>query len=291
MVEERTLISYPIIIIGAARSGTNILRDVITRLPGLGTWPCDEINLIWRHGHRAFPTDEFTPEMASPEVCSFIRNEFKRIKSRYNLERVVEKTCANSLRVEYVHRIFPEAKYLFIVRDGRDVTASAKRRWQAPIDWSYTLKKAQFVPVPDIPFYAIRFLNNRIFQKRSPERRLGIWGPIFDGMKDMMESNSLVEVCANQWVRCVQSSMKAFQQCPEEKVHYLKYEDFVARPFDALKQIACFLDLQVAEEELKTITSQVFDHSVGKWKHDLDRDEILKVMPVLERMLKRLNYE
>jgi hypothetical protein len=31
-------------------SGANMLRDVLTLLPGVATWPCDEINYTWRHG-------------------------------------------------------------------------------------------------------------------------------------------------------------------------------------------------------------------------------------------------
>ena len=42
-------------IIGAARSGTNMLRDVLTSLDGVDTWPCDEINYIWRHGNIRWP--------------------------------------------------------------------------------------------------------------------------------------------------------------------------------------------------------------------------------------------
>jgi len=33
-----------IIIVGAPRSGTNMLRDVLTSFDGVCTWPCDEIN-------------------------------------------------------------------------------------------------------------------------------------------------------------------------------------------------------------------------------------------------------
>ena len=49
----------PIIIIGAPRSGTNMLRDVLCNLDGVGSWPCDEINYIWRHGNVKNPSDEF----------------------------------------------------------------------------------------------------------------------------------------------------------------------------------------------------------------------------------------
>jgi len=56
----------PIIIIGAARSGTNILRDTLTQLPSITTWSCDEINYIWRHGNINYPSDEFPVELATP---------------------------------------------------------------------------------------------------------------------------------------------------------------------------------------------------------------------------------
>ena len=40
------------------------------------------------------------------------------------LDVLVEKTCANSLRVPFVEKIVPEAKYIFIVRDGEVWTSS-----------------------------------------------------------------------------------------------------------------------------------------------------------------------
>ena len=68
----------PLIIIGAPRSGTNMLRDLLTELPGVGTWPCDEINYIWRHGNVQYPSDEFIPHMATPRIRKYIRKQFDR---------------------------------------------------------------------------------------------------------------------------------------------------------------------------------------------------------------------
>ena len=39
---------------------------------------------------------------------------------------MVEKTCANTLRLPFVDKVLPEARYLHIVRDGVDVVASAE---------------------------------------------------------------------------------------------------------------------------------------------------------------------
>ncbi len=107
-----------IVIIGAPRSGTNMLRDLLVELPGVGTWPCDEINYIWRHGNVHHPSDVFTAEMASNGVKKYIRGHFDRYAQSHNLNILVEKTCANSLRVGFVDEVIPDAKYVFIVRDG-----------------------------------------------------------------------------------------------------------------------------------------------------------------------------
>ena len=65
---------------------------------------------------------------------------------------MVEKTCANSLRISFVNEVVPEAKYIFIYRDGIDSTGSAKLRWTAELDIHYILKKVRFVPMMDLPY-------------------------------------------------------------------------------------------------------------------------------------------
>ena len=113
--------SRPVVIIGAPRSGTNMLRDVLCRVPGLGTWPCDEINYIWRHGNVRYSSDEFTVDMARPIVRRSIQRRFAEQQKLHRV--VVEKTCANSLRVPFVDKVIPQARYVFIVRDGIDAVS------------------------------------------------------------------------------------------------------------------------------------------------------------------------
>ena len=135
------LANPPVIIIGAGRSGTNMLRDLLAQLPQFSTWPCDEINYIWRHGNRGFATDEFTREMADDKTAHYIRKQFQKFAAKHPGTSVVEKTCANSLRCGFIHQIFPEARFIHIMRDGRDVAASAALRWNAKLDIGYIAKK------------------------------------------------------------------------------------------------------------------------------------------------------
>src|SRR5690625_4081830 len=188
MVEKVSNPSYqPIIIIGAGRSGTNMLRDILVKITGFVTWPCYEINYIWRHGNTSQETDEFESELATPEVQSYIRKSFQKISSKNNYSHVVEKTCANSLRVGFVSRVLPNAKFIHIIRDGRDVVASSKKRWDAPLDIPYIMKKARYVPLTDLPYYAFKYMWNRIYRILSNEKRLASWGPRFNGIDELLK--------------------------------------------------------------------------------------------------------
>ena len=281
---------HPIIIIGAARSGTNMLRDIITQLPGFGTWPCDEINYIWRHGNARYPNDEFSVEQASGSVKKFIRRAFARVARKQGLKYVVEKTCANSLRVAFVEKVFPDAKFIFIVRDGRDVVTSAMKRWRAPLDIPYVVRKARYVPITDGPYYATQYLARQIYRIFSKEKRVSSWGPRFEGMEEMLKIKSLPEICGVQWAHSVQLATKAFGSMKSKKVLRIKYEDFVSSPVNQLKLIAEFLGVDLKDRQARHLVSSVSDSSVGKWKNDLDAKTMGKIMHYIKPELKEYGY-
>ena len=73
----------PIIIIGAPRSGTNILRDTIVKFDQAGTWNCDELPYLWKYGNRDFKSDILTKDMLSGKSKKYIRNFFTSISIAY----------------------------------------------------------------------------------------------------------------------------------------------------------------------------------------------------------------
>jgi len=259
-----------VIVIGAPRSGTNMLRDVLCQIPGFGTWPCDEINYIWRHGNSRWPSDQFPAELATDAVKRYLNLQFTRRARIDALRYVVEKTCANSLRVPFVDRVLPGARYLFIHRDAVDAVTSAMRRWQASFDLAYTLKKARFVPWTDIPYYGWRFVRNRLHRMLSRDRRLASWGPRLADMERLARRHCLAEICALQWNACVGLAVQAFAAVPAERVHVTRYEDFVKAPAAGLRLICDFLGVEPEPPTLESAVKNVFDRSVGKGAHELD---------------------
>ncbi len=242
------LSARPVVIIGAPRSGTNMLRDVLTQASGVATWPCDEINYIWRHGNLRYRSDEFPAELARPGVRHYIRRQFEWVAGRYDAEIVVEKTCANSLRVPFVDSVVPGAQYVFIRRDGVDAVGSAMQRWTAPLDVSYIARKARFVPPADLPYYAVRYAGHHLHRLFARERRLALWGPQLDDMDRLLARHPLEEVCALQWQRCVESARHAFDGMASDRWIEVAYEDFVRSPEAELDRVLDFLGFGVAPQ-------------------------------------------
>lgn len=282
----------PVVIIGAPRSGTNMLRDFLVELPGVDTWPCDEINYIWRHGNISHKSDEFLPQVASQDICKYIRGQFNALQNKYHSNYIIEKTCANSLRIGFVNKVLPDAKYIFLIRDGLDVIGSAKLRWKAELDILYLLKKVRYVPWIDLPYYGFKYFGNRLAKIFSEDGRLRFWGPQLNDMDNLLKTYSLEQVCAVQWQRCVEVSEFAFSQMAEDKVYRLRYEDFIINPSDEYKKICAFIGLvQPDEEFLNKIKSRVSVSSIGKGRNALTQQQRDDVLPIISNTLKKYGYE
>lgn len=234
----------PIVIIGAPRSGTNMLRDAICTHPDAATWPCDEINYIWRHGHRSHPTDEFPITFATPELARFVRRAFNGISRKFDTPNVVEKTCANSLRVAFIHALLPDARFVFIFRDGAAAARSASLRWRARYDFSYLAAKARYVPITDVPYYGARFVRDRIHRLLGHEQRAAYWGPRIAGLESVIASEGLLAGCAAQWSSCVVSSIAALPTIDPTRRIVVRYEDLTRDPEVGLSVVSDFLGLR-----------------------------------------------
>lgn len=281
VINEIIMNFQPLIIIGAPRSGTNILRDSICSIPGVGTWPCDEINYIYRHYNIREKTDEFTSAHASAKVCKYIHNQFAALSKRKKLRVVVEKTCANSLRVDFIDTIFPNAKYIFIVRNGVDVTSSAAKKWNAQLDYHYIIRKARYVPKSDIPYYGTLFFLKRIKNIVFKKRMLSSWGPRFNGMNKALKQLSQPEICALQWSKCVNSATNIFTKMKSDKYCKVKYEELVEHPERTIKEIAGFFDLNATSESVQYVSENIFSGSIGNGYRNLDSQKLSSIEPII----------
>ena len=281
----------PVVIIGAGRSGTNMLRDILTRQIGYATWPCDEINYIWRHHNRDHPTDQFTTAMATDRVKHYIRNHFDKLASRLQAETVVEKTCANSLRVGFVNAVLPDARFIHIIRDGRDVAFSATQRWRAKLDPGYIYQKAKYVPPTDIIHYGAQYVGNRLKRLMSREGRLSVWGPRFEGMDQVFSEYPTAVACAIQWRVCVETARKQLRDIDPDRQITLRYEDFTRDPKAGMAQVAKFVGMSVDRDQLERSIDAVSTRSVGQGLAKLEPSQLDAIQMHVGDTLADLNYQ
>ena len=109
------------LIIGCARSGTSILGELIGSHPEVNY--IFEAHHIWEiAGLGVNESHRLLDIHATPEVKEKIREYFKLQQGESKI--VVEKCPRNVLRVPFVRAVFPEAKIIHVIRDGRDVVCS-----------------------------------------------------------------------------------------------------------------------------------------------------------------------
>ena len=275
-----------LIIIGAPRSGTNILRDTICNSQDFITWDCDEINYIWRYGSCLKKSDELKTNQLKNFQKQYIRNKFRELELKKQNEYrrrqiIVEKTCANCLRIEYIYDIFPEAKFVYIKRNPYDSIYSIKQRWKGNISKNYLYKKAKYIPKAELPYYALRYLIHRLSMKFSKKGELPSWGPRFEGIDKYKFNHSLIETCAKQWSECTVKAEESLSSIRNKgaKTYSIEYENFVSNPKKYINEIKLFLNYSI---EHNTDCKKVNKDSIGKGLNFLSEKEKEQIDKILE---------
>ena len=122
----------PIIIGGCDRSGTTLLRAVFDCHPDIAAGP-----EAWVFTYRIDPdwlASEFGMDPAwvrelksnAPSLGVFIERFMGAFAEREQKPIWCEKSPRNVLRLDYIWRTFPKAKFVHIIRDGRDVSCSLR---------------------------------------------------------------------------------------------------------------------------------------------------------------------
>jgi len=288
-MDRNELQDSPILIVGAGRSGSKMLRGILNHAPQTVMFP-REINYIWRHGNASFPSDELGVGQARPEVASFIRKRFRKLGIRAGGRRVIEKTCANSLRVPFIHAIFPEAHIIHLIRDGRAVAESARRRWLAPPDARYLLEKSRWVPLVDLPYYGLRFMRFQMARLSGKQGSPSSWGPRFSGMESAIREYSLLEVCGIQWRACVQAASQAAESLPVGQVTTVRYEKLVQDPIAVSRELFARIGLTFDETVQSYLETNLTTRHVDKWQDRLTGEDHYRLLAHIADELRAQGY-
>ena len=232
-----------VIIVGAARSGTKFVRELVGASSACAVVPFD-VPYVWRRGNESVSHDAIEPNQCSDEIARRIDKQLRKLSGwrRGSYQKyIVEKTVATCLRVPLVERALTEPKYIHIIRDGRAVVESSLRQWQKPVSWRYVLRKARYVPLSSWR-YGLWYLRNALKGRLKGGRGVHVWGVRYPGIDEDCDAKSVLEICARQWTECVRIATRDLANVPAERQIEFRYESLVERP-EEVHRICEFLDL------------------------------------------------
>jgi hypothetical protein len=278
----------PYFIIGAPRSGTNMLRDVLVDSGIFVTWNCDEIDLVWRQGYYTRKDDVMTTGDFKKRIADKIVAKFRRLNRNNPGKLILEKTCANSLRIDYIRSIFPDAKFIFIHREIKDVVPSVVKKREKSFDWRYSFRKVYFSPVSTLALHLLQVFAKQLGIAKSNN----LWGPRVPELVEGSNTKSPVEIAIIQWSYCMQSALLSLKKLDESSFKVIQYEKFVVDPATYLRDIASWSQSNLLKVDIDRSTRKVFRSSVGKsqnyWENegnndfDLMKREKSKVVKLIE---------
>jgi hypothetical protein len=171
----------------------------------------------------------------SPVVLRAVSDFVMEREARPMGVTVVGDKSPNSLldgeAVRLAHKIYPDGKIIFIVRDGRD--AAVSHRFQSFIDATQHLKRQD---------WAIR----EAFE-RDPE-------PFLRGERSIFTEDA-IQNAAHGWDKNVRETVEMGEKLFKEQFITLRYEDLLAQPWEQMKYLWDFLGVRTDHQELSEILS------------------------------------
>ena len=271
----------PVFIVGCSRSGTTVTYETVAASPQLSAFGY-EIPSFWNA--LSGPLNNGWESEAASEADALPEHRTRALRYFYQYlgaGRVLEKTCINVMRIDYLHRLFPDAIFIYIHRDGRDNISSMMDGWRH--DGHFRL--SQFLgPPPETVA-----INDGEFDEWS------FFLP--PGWRDYNRS-SLEEVCAFQWLTANRMALDARQRIPESHWIQLRYEDIFERPVEMFREVFERLGI-VFDRNLEARCANLSRRPTSivkgaprqqKWKTH-NPDAIHRILPLIRPMLEELGYD
>lgn len=277
----------PIILIGAHRSGTTWMGQVLARHPKVAYW--EEPRHIWTWGNGATPDDVLTGADAAPRVVEHIRAAFEKFTRERGAERFAEKTPSNCLRIPFIRAVFPDAKIILLLRDGRSVLRSTAEIMRTGVPVGRVWRRAIETPLRDWPAQAPRAVAT--ISRRLRRKPMDYWGPRPPGWREWVGADPGPVVLAKQWAGSINAALDAAESIPGDRLVRLAYEALMEQPREQMRRVVDFLELPEADALVEHVAQTADPARARKWREQLNGDLLATVRPHMEPTLLRLGYQ
>jgi hypothetical protein len=247
-------LTAPIFLVGSPRSGTSLAVNLFATHPDVANW--SEAGRLWDpiDYHNDEAEHHFEVERATPAQVARLHRWCEWYRRSHGKARFVNKHPRNSVRIDYLRRVFPDARFIHVIRDGRAVVSSI-----------------------------VTLIRSRARREKQPMG--GFCRP--PGWRTLLRDD-LVEQTALQWQAIVRH-VRGWRATLGEDYCEVRYEELCAQPREVSRALFEFSGLAAGEAQLAGVPERPLERSDG-WRERLTAPEIATVEKTAGDLLAELGY-
>lgn len=234
----------PLIVLGAPRSGSTLLFELLGASPQLWTVGGESIPVIdaipsLHPENRGFDSHALGEQDADPRTVERLLGYWlsglvdrdgapylhRPPASRPPRVRFLEKTPRNSLRVPFLRRVFPDARFVFLYRDPRENIGSIMEVWETPTE------NSPFKHFDTLPGWTGKS-----------------WKLLLPPGWRALNGRPVAEIAALQWDAANRGVLDGVGDLGPDRVLALTYAELIAEPERMLRRIAAFAEVDFEEK-------------------------------------------
>ena len=273
-------VEKPIFILGTGRSGTTILGIVLSMHREIGY--LNEPKAMWHliHPHedvignysQAEAKYRLTAEDATHEMRQRATQMFGAYLTATRSKRLVDKYPELIFRVDFVRALFPDARFIFLIRNGWD-TCRSIATWSKRLGVQVDSEKHDWWGVDDRKW---RLLIEQLVKT----------DPVFAEMEidDIKHFERHLDRAAIEWIVTMQEGIRLMQATPDY-IHLVRFEDLTVEPEKTLTALCDFCELPT-DSTFYEYARQTLRPVPARKPFDVHA----KIAPVFHDMMEQLRY-
>ena len=268
-----TVFDRPVFIMSPPRSGSTLLFETLAQAPGVYTIGGEshaiiegvpELNVIAHN----YDSNRLDASIATPQIAETLRRRFlSEMRDRDGTRlggqpaRLLEKTPKNSLRVPFLAKVFPQARFVFLYRDVRETLSSMIEAWQS----------GRFATYRNLPGWT----------GELP------WSLLLTPGWRELNGKSLPEIVARQWETATRILLDDLGAIAPERITIARYDSLLANPMAEIAHLCKALDFSWDRplDKLPLSRYTVTPPDPDKWRRH--ESEILGVLPGIRGTVER----
>jgi len=280
LIPEIKRVKKPVFIVGTGRSGSTILGVVLSIHKDVAF--LNEPKAIWSlvhpeediHGNYSKKTGRYLLDHKDVSNLTVLRG--RRLYSAFLAltcsKRVLDKYPELIFRIPFVKAIFPDAQFIFLVRNGYDTVNSID-------SWSSRLGSYEGDMSHD--WWG---KNNRKWKTMLSELVTRDPG-LAKLTKEISTFHNHRDMAAVEWLLTMREGIKWMKQYPDS-FSLLRYEDLIERPEESVKELIEFLGLDADDTFFKYAVHTLSPPA----REELSVDINPALKPAFEQTMSELGY-